>query len=442
MEGEYLGNFPSNSTMSNITTSTSLNYGSLRNKLQVQNSHVSTTNNENENLNLDGDHYQHNSSYANTQSLSVGHGGNGEVQDIGMNPPSGGIYAQQYYDQLIQNHPSTSDSATLNTKPLDLYAQSQKDIIQQQKYISYYTHRFKQGVASIFRQWMALQLAIEHRWGGAYVIDKAEDFLADTIDLFTQRQTRSSSVIDKNELEGFLNEIMTSDFDAVAEDGSIEQIAELILTCYHQCMEESNESLVNDLLRMEMKARKENLRQKYLEESNLLSREARIASGDADIDSDSDSDEDEDGDLDMEDDNNNYQNHQHQRVVDNEEETNEMDEDQGDQAPTLMCLDGDGINVGNTENIVSKEAHTNQQTLNTTNTIEGSLMESTSTSSNYINLQGPSNTSVGLDVGITLGYYENIWNDNEMQEPKKKKQPKSKPQPDEDGWITVGKHKK
>jgi len=43
---------------------------------------------------------------------------------------------------------------------------------------------FKEGVSSVFRQWTALELAVDQRWGGPYSQMKADNLLTKVIELF------------------------------------------------------------------------------------------------------------------------------------------------------------------------------------------------------------------------------------------------------------------
>lgn len=43
---------------------------------------------------------------------------------------------------------------------------------------------FKEGVASVFRQWTALELAVHNQWGGPLSQSKADGIVAEVLKLF------------------------------------------------------------------------------------------------------------------------------------------------------------------------------------------------------------------------------------------------------------------
>lgn len=47
---------------------------------------------------------------------------------------------------------------------------------------------FKQGVSSVFRQWTALELAVQHGWGGVDSEHKANELLLDVLSLFEGKE--------------------------------------------------------------------------------------------------------------------------------------------------------------------------------------------------------------------------------------------------------------
>ena len=46
---------------------------------------------------------------------------------------------------------------------------------------------FKEGVCSVFRQWTALELAIDQRWGGIHSAEKGDILIQKVLDLFIGR---------------------------------------------------------------------------------------------------------------------------------------------------------------------------------------------------------------------------------------------------------------
>ncbi|KAK3200537.1 hypothetical protein Dsin_023952 [Dipteronia sinensis] len=98
---------------------------------------------------------------------------------------------------------------------------------------------FKEGIGLILSRWWALQMAIENEWGGRGSRAIAEQLLSDIFSWFTQ--SREQLYID--DLESILQEAMLS-LNTMAEDDSIEEVAEKIMLMHEECLECNYQSIV------------------------------------------------------------------------------------------------------------------------------------------------------------------------------------------------------
>jgi len=106
---------------------------------------------------------------------------------------------------------------------------------------------FIQCVNCIMSQWTVLNLAIEQGWGGIRSRDKAEQMVLDIIAEFNKVRLVKAKNVERDELEDFLLEFIEQDMNAEAQDGSVEQVSELILTAY-KCCATNDLTWVNKLL--------------------------------------------------------------------------------------------------------------------------------------------------------------------------------------------------
>ncbi|XP_075395586.1 pre-rRNA-processing protein TSR2 homolog isoform X2 [Tenrec ecaudatus] len=77
---------------------------------------------------------------------------------------------------------------------------------------------FRAGVRAALEAWPALQIAVENGFGGVYSQEKAE-WLGDAMEEYFVR----NADLELDEVEDFLGELMTNEFDTVVEDGSLPQ---------------------------------------------------------------------------------------------------------------------------------------------------------------------------------------------------------------------------
>ena len=80
------------------------------------------------------------------------------------------------------------------------------------------------GLASMLRQWTALELAIHNAWGGSNSREKAQQLNTMIIEMFNKPEK-----VYKDELVMLLEDVLEVNFNVICEDGSIEEISELII---------------------------------------------------------------------------------------------------------------------------------------------------------------------------------------------------------------------
>lgn len=89
---------------------------------------------------------------------------------------------------------------------------------------------FKEGLGSVFRQWTALELAVDQQWGGVNSSEKADQLINSILSMFS-----SSKKVYKDEIVVFLEDYLEIEFSIICEDDSPSEIAELLLDMWRQC---------------------------------------------------------------------------------------------------------------------------------------------------------------------------------------------------------------
>ncbi|XP_003420417.2 pre-rRNA-processing protein TSR2 homolog [Loxodonta africana] len=87
---------------------------------------------------------------------------------------------------------------------------------------------FGAGVRAALEAWPALQIAVENGFGGVHSQEKAE-WLGDAVQEYFSR----NADLELDEVEDFLGELMTNEFDTVVEDGSLPQVSQQLQTMFH-----------------------------------------------------------------------------------------------------------------------------------------------------------------------------------------------------------------
>ncbi|KAM6170432.1 pre-rRNA-processing protein TSR2 homolog [Rhynchocyon petersi] len=97
---------------------------------------------------------------------------------------------------------------------------------------------FGAGVRAALEAWPALQIAVDNGFGGVHSREKAE-WLVDAVQEYFIHNTD----LDLEEVEDFLGELMTNEFDTVVEDGSLPQVSQQLQTMFHHFQKSDGASL-------------------------------------------------------------------------------------------------------------------------------------------------------------------------------------------------------
>ncbi|XP_078596488.1 pre-rRNA-processing protein TSR2 homolog [Branchiostoma floridae x Branchiostoma japonicum] len=99
---------------------------------------------------------------------------------------------------------------------------------------------FRDSVKSVLDGWTVLQLAVHHGFGGVHSAAKAE-WMVDAVSQWFQE----NADIDPCELEDFLAEVLNNEFDTVADDGSLAQVAQQICGSYRLCRQGRHQEVLS-----------------------------------------------------------------------------------------------------------------------------------------------------------------------------------------------------
>jgi pre-rRNA-processing protein TSR2 len=127
---------------------------------------------------------------------------------------------------------------------------------------------FKEGLGSVLRQWTALELAVFHQWGGPSSKERAETLNEEIFEMFL-----GPDKVYRDDISLVLEDYLETEFNTICEDGSPDELGELFVTMWRQCME-GNYTLVTDILAKE-----------YVRHE-MVSRSQGLVSGDIDDHSD------------------------------------------------------------------------------------------------------------------------------------------------------------
>ncbi|XP_008587064.1 PREDICTED: pre-rRNA-processing protein TSR2 homolog [Galeopterus variegatus] len=87
---------------------------------------------------------------------------------------------------------------------------------------------FGASVRAALEAWPALQIAVENGFGGVHSQEKAEWLGGAVVEYFIR-----NADLELDEVEDFLGELMTNEFDTVVEDGSLPQVSQQLQTMFH-----------------------------------------------------------------------------------------------------------------------------------------------------------------------------------------------------------------
>uniref|UniRef100_A0A4X2LYH2 Pre-rRNA-processing protein TSR2 homolog n=1 Tax=Vombatus ursinus TaxID=29139 RepID=A0A4X2LYH2_VOMUR len=115
---------------------------------------------------------------------------------------------------------------------------------------------FGAGVRAVLEAWPALQIAVENSFGGVHSREKALWLGGAVRDYFVQ-----NADLEQDEVEDFLADIMSTEFDTLVEDGSLPQVSQQLRTMFRYC-QSGEELLLREFIaqmgqkQMEVKAMK------------------------------------------------------------------------------------------------------------------------------------------------------------------------------------------
>lgn len=89
---------------------------------------------------------------------------------------------------------------------------------------------FEYGVKLVLARWTALRMAMEGQWGGGDVERKYEILLDEILNVY-----KYNKVVHTDAMVDNISEYVETEFGLVCEDGSIEEIAELLTTLAQEC---------------------------------------------------------------------------------------------------------------------------------------------------------------------------------------------------------------
>ncbi|XP_031482757.1 uncharacterized protein LOC116252550 [Nymphaea colorata] len=98
---------------------------------------------------------------------------------------------------------------------------------------------FAEAVHLVLSGWTALRLAVHNEWGGGNSRQKYEQLVQDLVSWFIS----SNAPIHIDELEMMLDEKMVLCFNTEIEDGSVEEVAEQLMTIHEDCLEGNYDSV-------------------------------------------------------------------------------------------------------------------------------------------------------------------------------------------------------
>ncbi|CAK4689050.1 hypothetical protein LEN26_007227 [Aphanomyces euteiches] len=89
---------------------------------------------------------------------------------------------------------------------------------------------FEFGVKLTLARWTALRMAMEGEWGGGDMRRKYEILLEDVLSWFKYQKT-----VDYDDLSAGIEEYIESEFALVCEDGSVDEVAKILIACANEC---------------------------------------------------------------------------------------------------------------------------------------------------------------------------------------------------------------
>ncbi|KAJ2629649.1 rRNA accumulation- protein [Coemansia sp. RSA 1290] len=93
---------------------------------------------------------------------------------------------------------------------------------------------FIEGVDHVLKKWTALELAVQHEWGGRDSQEKRDDMVEEITGHFDNLVSKRQAP-EETDLQELLLDIMDEDFSVTLEDGSEKEVARIICTIFQEC---------------------------------------------------------------------------------------------------------------------------------------------------------------------------------------------------------------
>ncbi|KAL3507882.1 hypothetical protein ACH5RR_033264 [Cinchona calisaya] len=89
-----------------------------------------------------------------------------------------------------------------------------------------------EGISMLFSRWTALQMAVQNEWGGHDSFKKSQLLISEIDSWFSQPKAS----LHLEDLENLLHERLLLSFNTEIEDGSIEEVAEQLMTMHEESL--------------------------------------------------------------------------------------------------------------------------------------------------------------------------------------------------------------
>ncbi|KAL6005239.1 hypothetical protein ACLOJK_005801 [Asimina triloba] len=111
--------------------------------------------------------------------------------------------------------------------------------LSQQSHTSESLSALSDGLWLVLSRWTALQMAVQNEWGGRDSRQKLDQLFSDVVSYF--RDSKDPYYID--DLEDILEKTMLLSFNTEVEDGSVEEVAEEMMTLHEECLQGHYDSI-------------------------------------------------------------------------------------------------------------------------------------------------------------------------------------------------------
>eukprot|EP00808_Paulinella_micropora_P022551 g4229.t1 len=110
---------------------------------------------------------------------------------------------------------------------------------------------FEAGVLGALLSWDCMTLAVNHGWT-ANPAEKRKKVYLHIVDMFKSEASRGRSV-ERDDLERYLEQTISEEFNVTAEDGSVQWLARLFPVLWHDCMVKHDYTGLNQIMASRLK---------------------------------------------------------------------------------------------------------------------------------------------------------------------------------------------